>query len=200
MRIGEDDDIEVATCSSTIHIDVFDESIRVELLNFFCQIGVVVDHEKDAATSQHRVCLDDFQIGYPVIGEEIDRMGVDRQIEAIVVTLLIDQDIFMSSRREREQIAGHVFIAFVEIRRSMDAVREEGEVFGQVPSGAHGEGDQEKREERGFGAWLGAERFFQHPESGERCHEKDGHLGPNGTERMREPFIGEELRHEHDEK
>lgn len=90
------------------------------------------------------VCLDDFQVGDPVVGEKIERMGIDREVETVIVPVLINEDIFVSSRGQREQIAGHVFIAFIEIVGRMDAVGEERKVFGEVPSDTERESDEEE--------------------------------------------------------
>lgn len=76
---------------------------------------------------------------------------------------------------------------------------EEGKIFDGVPERAYAKGENEKGEKYDFSAAFVFEREVEEEERRERGKEKDRDLGSDGAKRMRESFIGEEFRCEHDE-
>lgn len=59
-----------------------------------------MNHEKNATTPEYGIFSNDFQIGYSMVGEKIDRVSIDWQIESVIASLFINQDIFVGRRRE----------------------------------------------------------------------------------------------------
>ncbi len=127
---------------------------RVEFEEALTDHAVVVEHEEDTPTTDSGIFGDNLHVVYLMVGEVIDRMGIDRKVKAIIVPLFIDEDVLACGIGEGEEVRGHVAIAFVERIRRMDACFEEDKVFGEIPRGTEAEGDDEDREEGEFGTGL----------------------------------------------
>lgn len=127
---------------------------RVELEESFTDHAVVIEHKKDAPTTDSSVLSDNLHVVYLMVGEVIDGMGIDREVKAVIVTLFIDEDVLARGIREGEEVRGHVAIAFVERIRRMDACFEEDKVFGEIPRGTEAEGDDEDGEKGELGTGL----------------------------------------------
>lgn len=106
---------------------------------------VVMGHDIDGRSMNDRVRGDHLEIFGFSVSKEVDRHAGDRQMETIVVSASVDQIVFMDIIREREEIPGHIGIAFVERFSHLRIFGEEDEVFGDIP----GSGDREGEEKEG---------------------------------------------------
>lgn len=150
-------------------------------------------------TDKSGIRVDDREIGDAMVGEIIGRVSEDREMKTIIIAFFIKKDIFVNVVRERQKIASHIGVVFVERTGSGRARRKKYEVLGEIERRAGEEGDDEERKQSNFHSRFRAQGFFQDPESRQRCHQKNGHLGADRAERVRKSFVGEEFRCEHRE-
>ena len=178
---------------------MFDRGIRIKFLDPLGKHIFVIEHEKYSRPPEDRFGLYDFEVGHLAVGEKIDRMGENGQAEAVAVALFISEHIFVGFFRQGDEIAHHIGIAFVERGGGRLIVGEENKILREVEKSACSQGDNEEREESDAGTGLRGERLAGYPRGSQRGHEKDRRLGADGAERVRQAFVGEKLRHEHDE-
>ena len=120
---------------------------REELLEFFGCFLVEVGHDIDGGSMNDRVRGDHLEIFGFSVSKEVDRHAGDRQMETIVVSASVDQIVFMDIIREREEIPGHIGIAFVERFSHLRIFGEEDEVFGDIPGSGNREGEEKEGED-----------------------------------------------------
>lgn len=173
--------------------------VWVEALESFGCALIEVGHDEDSGPMKDSIGTDDLEVLRLSVGEEIDRHTGDGQVEAVGVALPVDQIVLVRLIRKREEIIGHVGIAFVEGFASLRAPGEEDEVFGDIEESGRGKGDDECGEDSNAESVAGMSGFFDQPEHGDGREEEDWDLGADGAERMRESFVGQELRRQHGE-
>lgn len=141
----------------------------------------------------------DFHIGDTAIGEKVNRMCIDREIEMVIIPFFIGEDVFFGLFRQREEIAAHVGVVFIEGTRRSRAVCEKDEVFGEIEKSAATEGDEKYGEKRDAGTCLRADRFLQNPECRYGSHQKNRYLCPDRAKCVWKAFSCKEFGDKHGE-
>lgn len=96
-------------------------------------------------------------------------------------------------------MSGHIGKGSAERGILLGIMREEREVLYGIPEGARSEGDHDEGEKNDATTALVPERGIEEEKYRECREEKNRDLGTDGSESVRETFIGEELRCKHDE-
>lgn len=173
--------------------------VRIEALEPFGCALIEMGHNENPGPMEDGIGTDDLEILRLSVGEEIDWHAGDGQVEAVSVALLVDQIVFMCLVRQGKEVVGHVGVAFVEGFSSLRALSEENEVFGDIEESRGGKGDDERGEDGDAEPVAGMRGFFDQPEHRDCREEEDRDLGADGTECVREAFVGQEFRCQHGE-
>ena len=172
---------------------------REELLEFFGCFLVEVSHDIDGGSVNDCVRGDHLEIFGFSVSEEIDRHTGDRQVKTVAVSTSVDQIVFMDIIRERKEILGHIGIAFVECFSHLWIFSKEDEILGDIPGSGNRKGEEEEGKDSDAQAGGSVFGFLGEPENRYGSEEKDRYLGADGTESVRESFVGEEFWCEHGE-
>lgn len=127
-----------------IDINVFGICIRIEFFKIISYGLVKMGHHKDTGSMQCGIWTNNFEIFHFSIRKEVHWHTSHGQMEAIGVTLPIDEVVFMGCIREGEKIGGHVSVGFIKGFTGFWIVSEEKEVLSDIKEGGSRKGNQKK--------------------------------------------------------